>query len=241
MNDIILMNDIHLSMDGREILQGVSVSVKKGEVVTIMGPNGAGKTTLLKVALGLIKPTAGQLYVFGERKVSKKGLLGYIPQNFGLVNGLSVLSNVMIGALHRMPRFGPMLGFYPKDVLDEAYGIMERLNIDHLVHTKVGKLSGGERQRVAIARTMLQKPSIIFADEMAASLDLKAAHEVMDNFLDIRKEMGLTLIMTHHNPEFAEMYSEITHLMMNGKIVSSIPASSFNKDNLIKMYGLEAA
>ncbi|MEM2759583.1 MAG: ATP-binding cassette domain-containing protein [Nitrososphaerales archaeon] len=242
MDEALRFNDIHLSLDKREILKGVSLSVSRGEIVTIMGPNGAGKTTLLKIALGLMKPTSGELYIFGKQRLSKteRGLLGYIPQNLGLVNGSSVLSNVIMGALQRMPAWRSMFGLYPATIIDEAYGTMQLLGIEHLSNTKVGKLSGGEKQRVAIARTMLQRPAIVFADEMASNLDLKAAGDVMERFLEIRKEMGLTLIMTHHNPEFAEMHSETVHLMMNGRIVSSIPASSLNRDNLIKMYGLAA-
>jgi len=240
MKEALRLSDVHLLLDKREILRGVSLSVNKGEIVTIMGPNGAGKTTLLKTAMGLIRPTVGEVRIFGEQELdrSKRRLLGYIPQNLGLVNGLSVLSNVMMGALQRIPSWKSVVGLYPKDILDEAHATMQFLGIGHLANTKVGKLSGGEKQRVAIARTMLQEPAIIFADEMASNLDFKTAGEVMDNFLELRRKMDLTLIMTHHNPDFAKMYSETIYVMMDGKITATVPAAEFDKD-FIALRGIE--
>ncbi len=240
MKEALRLSDVHLLLDKREILRGVSLSVNKGEIVTIMGPNGAGKTTLLKTAMGLIKPTVGEIHLFGEQKLnrSKRRLLGYIPQNLGLVNGLSVLSNVMMGALQRIPSWKSVVGLYPKDILDEAHATMQFLGIGHLANTKVGRLSGGEKQKVAIARTMLQEPAIIFADEMASNLDFKTAGEVMDNFLELRRKMDLTLIMTHHNPDFAKMYSETIYVMMDGKITATVPAAEFDKD-FIALRGIE--
>jgi ABC-type phosphate/phosphonate transport system ATPase subunit len=131
-----------------------------------------------------------------------------------------------------------VVGIYPQHLLDEASAIMQFLSIEQLADAKVGKLSGGEKQRVAIARTMLQKPAIIFADEMASNLDFKTAGEVMDNFLELRRKMDLTLIMTHHNPDFAKIYSETIHVMIDGKITATVPAAEFDKD-FIALRGIE--
>lgn len=238
MSDAISINSIQLVINKRKILNNLSMSVPQGGAVTIMGPNGAGKTTLLRVVLGLVKPTAGDLYLFGSKGIDKENrkLLGYIPQNLGLVGELSVFSNVMIGAIKRMPRWRSITGMYTKDLIAEAYSLMYDLKVSHLMNTKVKKLSGGEKQRVAIARTLIQKPSIILADEMTASLDFKAAVAVMDIFAEIKEKMGITLLMTHHNPEIARMYSDNILIMMNGRIEKNIKSKDLTKEAMEELY-----
>ncbi|CAE6504631.1 phosphonate ABC transporter ATP-binding protein [Candidatus Nitrosotenuis uzonensis] len=238
MSDALSMNSVQLVINNRKILNNLSMSVPHGSAVTIMGPNGAGKTTLLRVALGLVKPTAGDLHIFGNRGFDKENrkLLGYIPQNLGLVGELSVFSNVMIGAIKRMPRWRSIAGVYTKDLVTEAYSLMYDLKVSHLMNTKVKKLSGGEKQRVAIARTLIQKPSIILADEMTASLDFKAAVAVMDIFAEIKEKMGITLLMTHHNPEIARMYSDNVLIMMNGRIEKNIQSKDLTKEAVEDLY-----
>lgn len=236
--DALSMNAVQLTINRRKILNNLSMNVPQGNAVTIMGPNGAGKTTLLKVALGLLKPTSGELYFFGKRGLDKESqkLLGYIPQNLGLVNELSVYSNVMMGALRRMPRWRSITGMYTKDLVDDAYSLMYDLKISHLKDVKIKKLSGGEKQRVAIARTLIQKPSIILADEMTASLDFKAAVTVMEIFAEIKKKMKITLLMTHHNPDIARLYSDNVLIMMSGRIEKDIPANEITADTIGGLY-----
>lgn len=236
--DALSMNAVQLTINHRKILNNLSMNVPQGNAVTIMGPNGAGKTTLLKVALGLLKPTSGDLYFFGKKGLDKESqkLLGYIPQNLGLVNELSVYSNVMMGALRRMPRWRSITGMYTKDLIDDAYSLMYDLKISHLKDVKIKKLSGGEKQRVAIARTLIQKPSIILADEMTASLDFKAAVTVMEIFAEIKKKMKITLLMTHHNPDIARLYSDNVLIMMSGRIEKDIPANEITADTIGGLY-----
>jgi phosphonate transport system ATP-binding protein len=236
--DALRMNAVHLVINNRKILNNISMNISQGNSVTIMGPNGTGKTTLLRVALGLIKPTSGEIQFFGKNGFSKenKRLLGYIPQNLGLVNELSVFSNVMMGALGRMSRWRSITGKYSKDLLDEAYSLMYDLKITHLKDIKIKKLSGGERQRVAIARTLIQKPSIILADEMTASLDFKAAVTVMDIFAEIKKKMKITLLMTHHNPDLARLYSDNILIMLNGRIEKNIQASELTQNKFEDLF-----
>lgn len=238
MPDVLNMKQIQLIINNRKILSDLSMDVEQNSAVTIMGPNGAGKTTLLKIALGLLQPTSGELYLFGKKGLGKKrhNFLGYIPQNLGLVGELSVFSNIMMGALRRMPRWRSITGIYQKDLLDEAYSLMYELKVTHLKDIKVKKLSGGEKQRVAIARTLIQKPSMILADEMTASLDFKAAVAVMDIFAEIRKKKGITLLMTHHNPDIAKMYSDTIFIMINGRIEKRIQSKEMSKDTISSLY-----
>lgn len=240
---ILRLKDIRLSVGRREILKGLSISVKKGDAVTIMGPNGSGKTTLLKVALGLIKPSAGELYFFDEKKISKEDrkFLGYIPQNLALVNELDVFSNIIVGAVRRMPSWRSLLGKYPEEITKEAYDIMNMLGISQLAKVKAKTLSGGEKQRVAIARTIIQKPSIIFADEMTASLDIRTASEVMGILTGIKEKTGVTLIMTHHNLEVAKRYSKTIFIIRDGKMLKEILASDLDRESLANLYEINAA
>jgi phosphonate transport system ATP-binding protein len=236
---ILRLEDIHLSLGRKEILKGLSIRVNKGDAVTIMGPNGSGKTTLLKVALGLLKPSAGELYFFEEKKkISKENrkFLGYIPQNLALVNELNVFSNIIVGAVRRMPSWRSLLGAYPKEITKEAYEIMNMLGISQLAQLKVKTLSGGEKQRVAIARTIIQKPSIIFADEMTASLDFKTASEVMGILTGIQEKTGITLVMTHHNLEVAKRYSKTIFVIRDGKMLKEILASDLDRESLTNLY-----
>ena len=235
---ILHLKDIRLSVGRKEILKGLSISVNKGDAVTIMGPNGSGKTTLLKVALGLLKPSAGELYFFEEKKISKENrkFLGYIPQNLALVNEMNVFSNIIVGAVRRMPSWRSLLGAYPEEITKEAYEIMNMLGISQLAQLKVKTLSGGEKQRVAIARTIIQKPSIIFADEMTASLDFKTASEVMGILTGIKEKTGVTLVMTHHNLEVAKRYSKTIFIIRDGKMLKEILASDLDRESLVNLY-----
>lgn len=234
--DAISLNSVRLTINEKKILDNLTMSIPQGSAVTIMGPNGAGKTTLLRVASGLVRPTSGEIYLFGKKFYKNQSLLGYIPQNLGLVGELDVFTNVMMGALRRMPRWRAITGTYTKDTISEAYSLMYDLKISHLKDTKVKKLSGGEKQRAAIARTLIQKPSIILADEMTASLDFKAAVTVMDIFTEIKEKMGITLLMTHHNPEIAKMYSDNVLILINGKIEKNIPSKEITKETAEYLY-----
>ena len=235
---ILRLKDIRLSLGKREILKGLSIRVNKGDAVTIMGPNGSGKTTLLKVALGLLRPSAGELYFFEEKNISKENrkFLGYIPQNLALVNELNVFSNIIVGAVRRMPSWRSLLGAYPEEITKEAYDVMNALRISHLAEVKVKSLSGGEKQRVAIARTIIQRPSIIFADEMTASLDFKTASEVMSILIGIKEKTGVTLVMTHHNLDVAKKYSNTIFIVRDGRLIKEAPASELDKESLVNLY-----
>ncbi|MEM2856435.1 MAG: ATP-binding cassette domain-containing protein [Candidatus Nitrosocaldaceae archaeon] len=227
-----------LNLNGKDILKNVSLTVEKGNAITIMGPNGAGKTTLMRVILGILKPTTGKLYFFGGNGLNKeiKKVIGYIPQNLGLVNELNVMNNILIGALRRVPRWRSILGLYPNDIIDEANELLDVLKLSHLKNSKVKNLSGGEKQRVAIARVLLQKPLLILADEMTASLDLKASREIMDILMEMKDKMNLTLIMIHHNPDIAKMYSDTIFIMVDGRLEKVIEANAIDRDELVRLY-----
>lgn len=198
-------------------LNGVDLEIQEGEMVAIVGPSGSGKSTLLNM-LGLLdEPTMGKIYLRGEDVTNIKGSklptvrskdLGFVFQSFNLIPTLTALENVM------MPlKYTGIAISKRKEMAKEALELVGLGN--RLKHTP-NELSGGQRQRVAIARSLVNKPAIIFGDELTGELDTKMTKEVMDLIVDLNKK-GQTFIIVTHNPEVAKMCSR-TITMVDGKV-----------------------
>lgn len=202
-------------------LSGVSLDIKQGELVAIMGPSGSGKSTLLNM-LGLLdEPTTGQIYIKGKNVTAIKQRelpnirskeLGFVFQSFNLVSTLTARENVMLPLRYAgipLKRRKQMA----KKALDQV-GLGDRM--DH----KPNELSGGQQQRVAIARSIVNNPSIIFGDELTGELDSKMTIEIMNLVVKLNKA-GQTFIIVTHNPEVAKRTKRIV-LMKDGKIEKEI-------------------
>jgi putative ABC transport system ATP-binding protein len=191
-------------------LRGVSLSIEKAEFVGIMGPSGSGKSTLLH-QLGLLDtPTSGHILINGtdvsrlsdeERTQFRLMHLGYVFQDYALVSELTVKENVAIPAITQGQ---PLADCYAAatSVLAEV-GLVKRL--DHLVH----ELSGGEQQRVSIARALVNKPAILFADEPCANLDTENSRTVLELFRAVNRDFGQTVVMVSHEPWHMEYFDRI--------------------------------
>ena len=158
------------------ILKDVCLSVPSGQITIIMGPSGTGKTTLLKILAGILTPSRGHVEVLNhnitnQSQRSMASLIGYIPQQLGLVRNLTALENVLMGALGRCGNGSALLGLFPREEVKKAEAALDLMGIAHKTNEKVFRLSGGERQRVAIARTLLQHPRVVVADEFVSDLD----------------------------------------------------------------------
>ena len=206
------------------VLRNVSLSIPAGKHTVIMGPSGTGKTTLLRVLAGILKPSRGRITVFdqlldgrGQRQLSP--LIGYIPQQLGLVRNLSALDNVLMGALGRLGDTKSLLGLFPRAEIDAAHAALEMMGIDHKSEAQVFHLSGGERQRVAIARTLLQQPRIVIADEFASDLDLAMAYEILDRIRDAAERENITFIMSMHRFGLARRFGDDVLALEDGAIV----------------------
>jgi len=191
-------------------LRGVSVHIRKGEFVGIMGPSGSGKSTLLHQLALLDAPTSGQLLIDGtdiaylddEARTRFRLLhLGYVFQDYALVSELSVIENVAIPAI---TRGRPMEECYAAaaEMLTKV-GLANRL--DHLVH----ELSGGEQQRVSIARALVNRPAIVFADEPCANLDTENSKTVLELFRALNRDLGQTIVMVSHEPWHMKYFDRI--------------------------------
>jgi phosphonate transport system ATP-binding protein len=206
------------------VLRNVSLSIPAGKHTVIMGPSGIGKTTLLRVLAGILKPNRGRITVFdqpvdggGQRELSP--LIGYIPQQLGLVRNLSALDNVLMGALGRLGDTKSLLGLFPRAEIDAAHVALDMMGIDHKSEAQVFHLSGGERQRVAIARTLLQRPRIVIADEFASDPDLAMAYEILDRIRDAAEQEKITFIMSMHRIGLARRFGDEVLALEGGAIV----------------------
>jgi len=214
------------------VLRNVSLAIPAGKHTVIMGPSGTGKTTLLRVLAGILKPNRGRITVFdqpvdgrGQRALSP--LIGYIPQQLGLVRNLTALENVLMGSLGRLGDTASILGLFPDTEIDAAHAALEMMGIDHKSETQVFQLSGGERQRVAIARTLLQKPRIVIADEFASDLDLAMAYEILDRIRNAADKEKITFIMTMHRVGLARRFGDEVLALQNGEIVQGFIGNEF--------------
>ncbi|HXU95981.1 MAG TPA: ABC transporter ATP-binding protein [Candidatus Nitrosotalea sp.] len=200
------LSKIYDTSAGRVVaLDKVGFTIKKGEFVSIVGPSGSGKSTILNMIGALDRPTTGKVYIDdidiftlnnSEIATMRNRRIGFIFQSFNLINRTTVLKNVKLPAT---------IAGMSSDVADfRALKIMEALGIDDKKDQKPVNLSGGQQQRVAIARSLINNPSIILADEPTGNLDTKTGNDVFAMLKNLSHKFKRTIIMVTHNPELAE-------------------------------------
>lgn len=193
-----------------EVLKGISMEITEGEIISIVGPSGAGKTTLLQI-LGTLERADQGSYRFdgaeplklNDRKLSgfRNTHIGFVFQFHQLLPEFSALENVMIP--------GMIAGLSRSALKDRASQLLKRLHLGDRLDHRPGALSGGEQQRVAVARSLMNKPRLILADEPSGNLDSKNARELHELFLQLRDEEGQTFVIVTHNEELAQMGNRI--------------------------------
>jgi len=230
-------------------LNNVTLEVKRGEMVALIGPSGSGKSTLIRHISGLevSDPGCGMVKVMG-RTVQANGRLapqvrdirarvGVIFQQFNLVGRLSVMTNVLMGSLHRVPYWRSMTCLFDREARERALAALERVGIAQHAWQRASTLSGGQQQRVAIARTLVQDPEIILADEPIASLDPESATNVMDLLSRINEEDSRTILVSLHQVEFALRYCARVVALKRGEIIYDGPPSSLTPKKIKAIYG----
>jgi len=245
------VRDVSKTFGARKALNGVSVEVGAGEMVALIGPSGSGKSTLLRSITGLqtIDPGKGVIEVFGQT-VQKNGRisgsvrnarqkLGMIFQQFNLVGRLSLFSNVMLGALGRIPSWKGVLGVWPSADKRKAMEALHRVGVSDYAAQRANTLSGGQQQRGAIARALVQGAQAILADEPVASLDPVSARKVMELLVELNKRDGLGVIVTLHQVDYAIRYCDRVIALKAGQIVYDGPATGLDTKQLIDIYGPE--
>ena len=195
------------------VLQGIDLTVEKGEIIALVAPSGAGKSTLLHIAGLLDKPDSGRIYVAGDSKNLnsdrvrtniRKTKFGFVYQSNNLLPEFSALENVVLPQL--------VAGKLKKHAFDRARMLLEKVGLDHRANHRPGTLSGGEQQRVAFCRALANKPNLLLADEPTGNLDTETSASVFDTVVNLAKETGLSAIVATHNLDLASRLDRIIYL-----------------------------
>lgn len=203
---MIEIKNLFKSYDGLEILKGINMKVEASEIVSIVGASGAGKTTLLQIIGTLDKPNKGEVWIkdkniclMNDKQLAsfRNKEIGFVYQFHNLLAEFTAIENVCIPAF--------ISGKSKKEAIKEAEELFEILQIKDRIHHKPSELSGGEQQRVAVARALINKPSIILADEPSGNLDSQNAKELHSLFFKLRELYKQTFVIVTHNEELAAM------------------------------------
>jgi len=215
-------------------LDRVTFTVPEGQLTVIIGLSGSGKSTLLRHLNGMHQPTSGRVEVLGQTvtELSGKRLralrrdIGFVFQSFNIVGRVSCLENVLSGALGRLkgPRYGVLS--YPKSLRREALDQLERVGLDDRAFQRTDTLSGGQQQRVAIARTLMQKPRVVLADEPVASLDPEISGQVMDVLFRSCVEDNITVLCSLHQVDLALGWANRLIGLRDGALVLDTPVDT---------------
>ena len=237
---------------GRSALNAINISVAQGEMIALIGASGSGKSTLLRHIAGLINADAGshsRIVINGEcaqaqgkvsnniRHIRKR--VGFIFQQFNLVDRLPVHTNVLVGLLHRVPLWRGLLGLFNAQEKAQAYEALKRVGIQECHAQRASTLSGGQQQRAAIARTLVQGADLILADEPIASLDPESSRNVMDILSKINREDGSTVIVSLHQVEMAIKYCPRVIALHKGSVVYDGLSANLTPSLLRELYGVQ--
>uniref|UniRef100_A0A7C5XLE6 ABC transporter ATP-binding protein n=1 Tax=Ignisphaera aggregans TaxID=334771 RepID=A0A7C5XLE6_9CREN len=235
---IIKIDNIHVYYDSLKVLEGVSIEINEGDIVSVLGPNGSGKTTLLKTLDAILKPYKGSIYIdmknildVPRRELAK--IIGYVPQTIAFYPGLKVIDFVITGRR-------PYIEFSPtKKDFEIIYKVLKEVDIEHLADRYLSQLSGGELQRVLIARALAAQPKILLLDEPTSNLDIRYQIEVLELIKRLSRE-NTTVVMAIHDLTQAYRYSDKVILLKNGKIFSmGRPEDVLIPKNIEMVYGVK--
>jgi lipoprotein-releasing system ATP-binding protein len=197
-----------------EVLKGIDLDIRRGEIMVIMGPSGVGKSTLLHILGTLDRPTGGSLQIDGKDISRMKPLeidafrnrhIGFVFQFHYLLPEFTALENVLI------PRM--IAGSDWKQEVDRARDLLAEVGLSERLHHRPSQLSGGELQRVAVARALMNRPQIVFADEPTGNLDSRNSHALFDLILELNRKYQQTFVIVTHNEMFAEQADRVIHLL----------------------------
>ena len=201
-------------------LDGVSLTVSPGEFVCISGRSGSGKSTMLNMLAGLEKPTSGEIVILDKhienmsesaRIRFRRQYIGFVFQSYNLMPQYTAVENVELPLMLR--------GIGKRERRKQALAVMEQVGIVSHAEHKPSELSGGQQQRVGIARALITRPPIVFADELTGNLDTKTSAEIMDLLTGLFRSSGTTFMLVSHDPDMSQ-YTDRTIHLLDGKIIS---------------------
>ena len=232
---------------GPEILKGIDFSVDGDDFCAVIGPSGAGKSTLIRCINRLVEATNGDIVLFGQdvrglgggelRRLRRR--IGMIFQEFNLVDRMSVMDNVLSGRLGYTGAFRSLFKAFPRDDIDRALHLLERVGLQDHVDKRADALSGGQRQRVGIARALMQQPEILLLDEPTSALDPKISRDVMGLIKELASEFKVPVLCNIHDVQLAlEVCNRIIGLQDGYKKFDG-PATGMRKQDLDEIYAME--
>lgn len=243
---------LHKHFAAKPALCDVSLRVQRGEMVALLGASGSGKSTLLRHLSGLHKADAhtesfvqvhGRLVQAGGKLAPglrrTRAHVATIFQQFNLVDRLPVMINVLAGALHRLPLWRGLLGCFPASEQARALAALGRVGMDACAWQRASTLSGGQQQRAAISRALVQGAEVILADEPIASLDPESSRRVMGLLAELNRELGVTVLVSLHQVDFAFAYCPRTVALRQGRVVYDGPTELLSAERLHELYGTQ--
>jgi len=247
---ILKVQNLHKIYDnGTHALKGISFEVFEGEFLAVIGLSGSGKSTMLRCVNRLTEPSSGVIDFLGEditklknarlREVKKQ--IGMVFQQFNLIKRKTVIANVIMGRLGSLGTWSSILGSYPESVFADALKCLEIVGIEEKAEARADSLSGGQQQRVAIARSLMQNPRLLLADEPVASLDPASANSVMQYFGKINRELGTTIICNLHFLSLVKQYATRAIALKEGKIVYEGNPADIDEGIFKNIYGEDSS
>lgn len=243
---LVVDNLAHTYPDGTKALRGVSLTLSRGEIVSVIGLSGAGKSTLLRCINGLVRPTSGNVAFDGKAVAWDAGSMRHLRrkiamifQHFNLIGNLSVMSNVLMGRLsYQSCLMQPLYGFSRRD-REIAVTALDKIGLLNEWDKRASELSGGQQQRVGVARALAQEPRLLLADEPVSSLDPLTADTVLGHFVKIVRQEKLATLMNLHAVELARKYSDRILGIREGRCVWQGLSSELTTSVLKSIYGEE--
>lgn len=238
--------------NGRKALDEINLRVGVGEMVALIGASGSGKSTLLRHVAGFTAsdPQPSQIEILG-RPIQQNGRIvrevrrirrdiGFVFQQFNLVNRLTVETNVLIGALSRLPFWRRLIGRFPRSERELSNTALAEVGIADKAYERAANLSGGQQQRAALARALVQHARMILADEPIASLDPESSRRVMDMLAMLNRNHQLTVVVSLHQVDIAMQYCPRTIALRDGRVVYDGPSAALTPTLLQQLYGSAA-
>lgn len=234
---------------GDEALKGVSMEVSGNEVVAIIGPSGAGKSTFIRCINRLTEPTGGRITLDNVEIVgladdelrNQRRNMGMIFQEYGLVERLTVMENVLSGRLGYLSAWNAFRRNFPEDDVRQARATLDRVGLGGYDDKRADELSGGQRQRVGIARAVVQRPKILLVDEPTSSLDPETSHAVMRLLTDIAAEDDVPVLINIHEVGLALEYADRVVGLTDGRVVFEGPPDDLDEDARDTIYRASSA
>jgi len=235
------------SKGGPQILSDVSFDVESDDFFAIIGPSGAGKSTLIRCINFLVRPSNGSILFDGTEVTSLAGKelrmvrrdIGMIFQEFNLIDRMSVIDNVLSGRLGYVGNFRALFRAFPKQDIERALQLLQRVGLSDQVDKRADELSGGQRQRVGIARALMQEPKLLLLDEPTSALDPKISREVMGLIKNMAQEFGVPCLCNIHDVKLAMEFCNKIIGLQDGVKMFDGPTEQMDQSQLDKIYAME--